>query len=622
MAFYKQSTAYTRMFKMIDSADHFSKKTGLTCTVNISKAGAAFGAAGGTVTEVANGWYKVALTTTDTNTVGDLAFYITATGADDTDFVDSVFARTLDDLAYPATSGRSIVVDAAGLVDANMVKAGPSGSGTAQTARDLGASVLLSSGTGTGQISLSSGAVLLQATQTGVTIPTVTNLTNAPTAGDLTATMKASVTTAATAATPAAASVTGSVGSIATGGITRASFAADTGMQSIRSNTAQAGAAGTLTLDASASSIADFYVNCLLVLTGGTGVGQARFVTAYNGTSKVATVNSNWKTTPDNTTIFAVMPFDAIPGATAPTAAQVATAVWQDLLAGSDFSTAASIGKLLKDDIDAAISSRLAPTTSGRTLDVTATGEAGIDWANIGSPTTSVNLSGTTISTSQAVASVSGAVGSVTGNVGGNVTGSIGSLATQAKADVNAEVDSALDTAIPGSPTANSINERIQTMDNAYTATRAGYLDNLSAGAVALDSTVAKASALSTLSTTVGTPAGASVSADIAAAKADTAAILDDTGTSGVVVAAASKTGMRLSATGVGDILTTALTESYASDGAAPTLSQAIFAIQQMMQEKSLSSTTMTVKKLDGTTTAMTFTLNDATTPTSITRAT
>lgn len=38
--------------------------------------------------------------------------------------------------------------------------------------------------------------------QTSVTIPTVTNLTNAPTNGDLTGTMKSSVTTAATAATP------------------------------------------------------------------------------------------------------------------------------------------------------------------------------------------------------------------------------------------------------------------------------------------------------------------------------------------------------------------------------------------------------------------------------------
>lgn len=44
----------------------------------------------------------------------------------------------------------------------------------------------------------------------------------------------------------------------------------------------------------------------------------------------------------------------------------------------------------------------LQPTTAGRTLDVTATGEAGIDWANIGSPTTTVNLSGTTIASAGA----------------------------------------------------------------------------------------------------------------------------------------------------------------------------------------------------------------------------
>jgi len=42
----------------------------------------------------------------------------------------------------------------------------------------------------------------------------------------------------------------------------------------------------------------------------------------------------------------------------------------------------------------------LQPTTAGRTLDVSATGEAGIDWANVGSPTTTVGLSGTTIKAS------------------------------------------------------------------------------------------------------------------------------------------------------------------------------------------------------------------------------
>jgi uncharacterized protein YunC (DUF1805 family) len=72
--------------------------------------------------------------------------------------------------------------------------------------------------------------------------------------------------------------------------------------------------------------------------------------------------------------------------------------------------------------------SALKPTTAGRTLDVSTGGEAGLDWANIGSPTTAVNLSGTNIDTDQVVASVSGAVGSVTGSVGGNVVGSVGSV--------------------------------------------------------------------------------------------------------------------------------------------------------------------------------------------------
>jgi len=41
----------------------------------------------------------------------------------------------------------------------------------------------------------------------------------------------------------------------------------------------------------------------------------------------------------------------------------------------------------------------LKPTTAGRTLDVSAGGEAGIDLANVGSPSTTLNLSGTTIKT-------------------------------------------------------------------------------------------------------------------------------------------------------------------------------------------------------------------------------
>ena len=55
----------------------------------------------------------------------------------------------------------------------------------------------------------------------------------------------------------------------------------------------------------------------------------------------------------------------------------------------------------------------LKSTVDNRSLDVTTTGGAGIDWANVEAPTTTVGLSGTTISTGQVVASVAGAVGSV-----------------------------------------------------------------------------------------------------------------------------------------------------------------------------------------------------------------
>jgi hypothetical protein len=116
----KQSTAYTIAFFMVSSSDHLAAKTAAAPVVNISKAGGAFGAAAGAVTEIANGWYKCALTSADTNTLGDLAFHITGTGADDTDFREQVFAKTVDDLMSTFTlpaNFSSLSISAAGLVD-------------------------------------------------------------------------------------------------------------------------------------------------------------------------------------------------------------------------------------------------------------------------------------------------------------------------------------------------------------------------------------------------------------------------------------------------------------------------------------------------------------------------
>ena len=72
----------------------------------------------------------------------------------------------------------------------------------------------------------------------------------------------------------------------------------------------------------------------------------------------------------------------------------------------------------------------------------------------------------------------------------------------------------------------------------------------------------------------------------------------------------------------VTEILTTQMTESYAADGVAPTLAQGIFLTMQNLQDFSFTGTTQTVKKLDGTSTAATYTLDDALAPTSKTRAT
>jgi hypothetical protein len=129
----------------------------------------------------------------------------------------------------------------------------------------------------------------------------------------------------------------------------------------IRSNTAQAGAPGTITLDASANATDDFYNNTYIQITAGTGVGQARFISDYVGATKAASVNTNWITSPDNTSVFIIWPFGTIPGASAPTAAEVADAVWDEATAGH--TTAGTFGEQCKTDIDAIL------VDTGTTLD-------------------------------------------------------------------------------------------------------------------------------------------------------------------------------------------------------------------------------------------------------------
>lgn len=52
--------------------------------------------------------------------------------------------------------------------------------------------------------------------------------------------------------------------------------------------------------------------------------------------------------------------------------------------------------------------SAVMPTVAARTLDVSAGGEAGFDWGNVGSPTTANNLSGTTVNLTNTVTTYTG----------------------------------------------------------------------------------------------------------------------------------------------------------------------------------------------------------------------
>ena len=237
------------------------------------------------------------------------------------------------------------------------------------------------------------------------------------------------------------------------------------------------------------------------------------------------------------------------------------------------------------------------------------------------------------------------------GTAGAGLTG-LGGMSTTMKAQVNTEADTALSDYDPptraelttdtssvltrlGTPAGADIAADIATVDSNVDAILVDTGTTIPATIATVDSNV---DAILVDTVTLGTPAGASHAADIAAIKVDTAATLVDTGTTlpaslatidSNVDAILVDTGTTLPATlaalndiSVSDVLTTAMTEAYGTDGSTFTVAQALYEICQGVTEFAIAGTTKTVKKRDGSTTAATYTLDSATTPTSITRAT
>lgn len=127
------------------------------------------------------------------------------------------------------------------------------------------------------------------------------------------------------------------------------------------SGTAQAGSSTTITLESGASSIDDTYNGQLVHISSGTGVGQAKAIGDYVGSTKVATVIGTWATAPDNTSVYDIYPADIDEITAAPTAAAVADAVWDESTAGH--TSAGTFGEQVKNDIDAIL------VDTGTTLD-------------------------------------------------------------------------------------------------------------------------------------------------------------------------------------------------------------------------------------------------------------
>lgn len=331
----KQSTNRNVMFFMTSSTDNTSPKTGATVTCTLSKDSGSFNSSGGSVSEVANGWYVLAANTTDTGTLGDLAFHCTATGADNTDFVHQVVVD------LPGGTVSSVTGSVASVTNA----------------------VTISAGTGTGQLDFTSGVVKVNLVQILGTALTETS-------GQIAAGFKKWFNVASPTSTMNEITLVDTATTV-TNGVTvstnndKTGYTVSTVSDKTGYSLSTSGIQGIWDRPTSNLTTASS-IGLLLTTDLDTNIGsRAPSSTALS----TATWTSGRASNLDNldTTVSSRL---ATSGYTSPpAAATVAQAVWDE--ATSSAQTASSMGLLLTTDINATISSRLA--TSGYTTPPTVT---------------------------------------------------------------------------------------------------------------------------------------------------------------------------------------------------------------------------------------------------------
>ena len=610
MRYLKQSTSVdVGVGPFLDETDGKTAETALTITqpdVRLKKNNGNWAqkAAAQTLTHEENGWYELTLDATDTDTIGVLLVAIHESGALPVWLEFHVLAANVYDSLFGAATDK---------LDVNVEEWNTTAVPAEHTAGYP--VVTIKDGTGTGEINTNAGAVaLVDLVTTTTTATTATNVTtvNGLAANVITATSIAAdaitaakiadnaidagaiasdaITAAkiATGAITAAKFAAGAIdaAAIATGAIDADALAADAGVEiaaavwdrvlnaanhniassagrrlrqldavAVHSGTAQAGASNSITLDTGASATNEIYGSNLLVITAGTGVGQARVIVEYNGTTKVAIVDRAWETNPDNTSEFQIV-------------ADAQADISHHGLAQAGGATSITLSSTASATNDVYVGSQVYLSTS------TGSGQTRLITAYNG--TTKV----ATVSPAWAVNPSSSSVYKVI-PVGRSI------------------VDSIADGAITAAAIAA----------NAFTAAKFN-ADCFVAANFAADVTtefqsgLATAAALTTVDDFLDT--------EIAAIKAQT----------DLIPASPAAVGSAMALTSAYDFAkgTTAMTEAYAANAAAPTPVQALFAIHQMLMQFIISGTSYTVRKLNNSTTAFVVTLDSATTPTSAVR--
>jgi hypothetical protein len=302
---------------------------------------------------------------------------------------------------------------------------------------------LLTSGAGTDQVSVSSGKVLLQATQTGVTIPTVTTVTGQltaaqiatgiwqdATAGDFTVASSIGKSLYTTGAVPGAAgglfiagtnaattvttsftttftgNLTGSVGSVtgAVGSVTGA----------VGSVTGAVGSISGVTFPSGFSTL----TTAAIATATWTDTTAGDFTTATSP-GKIIFTQLGGAFTTTSSSVFSSTALANAPSGTGASAATIATAVWQDLTASADFSTVGSIGKLL--------ASFTAPLTSAQIATAVWQDATAGDFTVASSIGKSLYTTGAAPGAAGGLF-IAGSNAATTVNFTGNVSGSVGSV--------------------------------------------------------------------------------------------------------------------------------------------------------------------------------------------------